>query len=123
MCGLKSSNNDPQETKEKNIKNMQKIVLFIEPSDDAWRTPFKAGHLFMNRFSIGEEANFEIVKIFELGKSSEKMAIPNRPEFAGYRKQKGMSLSKLILFIGETITTLGHGSSIFVIFCQFKTIP
>ena len=43
---------------------MQKIVLFIEPNEDAFQTPFKSGHLFMNRFSIGEEANFEIVKIF-----------------------------------------------------------
>ena len=72
---------------------MQKIVLFIEPSDEAFVTPFKSGHLFMNRFSIGEEANFEIVKIFELGKSSWKMADSYRPEFAGDRKQKGMSLS------------------------------
>ena len=74
---------------------MQKIVLFIEPSDDAFFTSFKSGHLFMNRFSIGEEANFEIVKIFELGKFSWKMS-------KEYRKQKGMSLSKLILFIGGT---------------------
>ena len=74
---------------------MQKIVLFIEPSDDAYDTPFKSGHLFMNRFSIGEEANFEIVKILELGKSSWKMTIEDR-------NQKGMSLSTLILFIGRT---------------------
>ena len=74
---------------------MQKIVLFIEPSDDAWMTPFKAGHLFMNRFTIGEEANFEIVKIFELAKSS--WDISNK-----HGKRKGMSLSTLILFIGRT---------------------
>ena len=72
---------------------MQKIVLFIESSDEACMTPFKAGHLFMNRFTIGEEANFEIVKVFELGQSSRKMANPYRPEFAGDRRQKGMSLS------------------------------
>ena len=48
---------------------MQKIVLFIEPSDEAFLTPSKIGHLFMNRFTIEEEASFEIVKIFELGKS------------------------------------------------------
>ena len=82
---------------------MQKIVLFIEPSDDAFYTPFKAGHLFMNRFSIGEEANFEIVKIFELGKSSCKMTFPDDSEYSNFeenRNQKGMSLSTLILFIG-----------------------
>ena len=81
---------------------MQKIVLFIEPSDDAFQTPFKAGHLFMNRFSIEEEANFEIVKILKLGKSSWKMSNLDLPVFAGDRKQKGMSLSTLILFIGGT---------------------
>ena len=74
---------------------MQKIVLFIESNDDAFYTPFKAGHLFMNRFTIEEEANFEIVKIFELGKSSFNMSKADG-------NQKGMSLSTLILFIGRT---------------------
>ena len=84
---------------------MQKIVLFIEPSEDAWMTPFKSGHLFMNRFSIGEEANFEIVKIFELGKSSLKMSWSGHSEYSNFeenRNQKGMSLSTLILFIRGT---------------------
>ena len=84
---------------------MQKIVLFIEPNEDAFDTSFKSGHLFMNRFSIGEEANFEIVKIFELGKSSFKMTFPGDSEYSNFeenRNQKGMSLSTLILFIGGT---------------------
>ena len=75
---------------------MQKIVLFIEPSDDAFETPFKIGHLFMNRFTIEEEANFEIVKIFELGKSSEKMWDSYDPEYSNLeedRNYKGMSLT------------------------------
>ena len=84
---------------------MQKIVLFIEPTEDAFDTSFKSGHLFMNRFSIGEEANFEIVKIFELGKSSFKMSWPDHSEYSNYaeeRNKKGMSLSTLILFKGGT---------------------
>ena len=64
---------------------MQKIVLFIEPCDEAFSTSFKSGYLFMNRFSIGEEANFEIVKILKLGKS---WNISYEDE-----TQKGMSLS------------------------------
>ena len=75
---------------------MQKIVLFIEPNDKAFVTPFKIGHLFMNRFTIDEEAKFEIVKIFELGKSSVKMADSGNPEYSNFeeiRDQKGMSLS------------------------------
>ena len=50
---------------------MQKIVFFIEPSDRAFDTPFKIGNLFMNRFVVEEDAAFEVLKIFELGKTSE----------------------------------------------------
>ena len=49
---------------------MQKIVLFIEPSEDAWLTPVKIGNLFMNRFVIDEDVSSEILGIFELGKTS-----------------------------------------------------
>ena len=45
---------------------MQKIVLFIEPTEDAWGTPFKIGNLFMNRFAVDEDAASEILKIYEL---------------------------------------------------------
>ena len=44
------------------------LVLFIEPSDKAHRTPLKAGHLFMNRFAIDEDAGFEIINVLELEK-------------------------------------------------------
>ena len=43
----------------------QKIVLFIEPSDVAWKTPSKIGNLFMNRFAIEEAASYEILKIYD----------------------------------------------------------
>ena len=72
---------------------MHKIVLFIEPTDDAFSTPYKIGHLFMNRFTIDEEAKFEIVKVFELAKSSYKMMSSNHPEYSNFeedRDQKGM---------------------------------
>ena len=75
---------------------MQKVVLFIEQSDKTYDTPLKAGHLFMNRFSIEEEANYEIVKILELGKSSWKMADSDHSKYSNFeenRNQKGMSLS------------------------------
>ena len=81
---------------------MQKIVLFIEPSDDAFITPFKIGHLFMNRFTIEEGANYEIVKLYELEKSSVKMSnqfYRNYSNFEGDRNKKGMSLSKQVTFI------------------------
>ena len=47
---------------------MQKIVVFIEPIDELFFTPLKIGNLFMNRFAVDEDAAFEILKIFELGK-------------------------------------------------------
>ena len=74
---------------------MQKIVLFIEPNDDAWCTPSKIGHLFMNRFSVDEDASFEIVKILELGKTSVRMSYPKHSDYKNYeneRKQKGTDL-------------------------------
>ena len=43
---------------------MQKIVVFIEEADEPSVTPLKTGNLFMNRFSIDEDAGVEILKIF-----------------------------------------------------------
>ena len=45
---------------------MQKIILFVEPSDNAYETPGNIGNLFMNRFAVDEDASIEILKIFEL---------------------------------------------------------
>ena len=50
----------------KREKNMQKIVLFIEPNNFAFHTPVRMGDLFMNRFAIEEKDSSEILKIFEL---------------------------------------------------------
>ena len=47
------------------LKLKQKIVLFIEP-DSGWTTPSKIGKSFMNRFSIDEDASFEILQIIEV---------------------------------------------------------
>ena len=72
---------------------MQKIVLFMEPNDDACFTPLKIGNLFMNRFAVEEDAASEILKILELGKTSRKMSFLANPEYEEERKQKGMDLS------------------------------
>ena len=76
-------------------KSSQKIVLFIEPHDDAFYTPSKIGHLFMNRFAVDEDSSFEIVKVLELEKTSLAMYYPNHPEYKNFekeRKQKGIDL-------------------------------
>ena len=81
---------------------MQKIVLFIESSDDAFQTPEKICHLFMNRFSVDEDASFEVLNILELGKASIKMSYPGNPAYANFeneRKEKGMGLVKLICIL------------------------
>ena len=44
----------------------QKIVLFIEPAEEAWSKPSKIGNLFLNRFAIDEDAKNEILKIYQL---------------------------------------------------------
>ena len=89
---------------------MHKIVLFIEPNDDAFYTPCKIGNLFMNRFAVGEDTASEIVKIFELDKTSLKISRPKDPEYKNLEeetKQKGMDLinhessSKLTLQFGS----------------------
>ena len=47
-------------------KLMQKIVLFIEPQEGKYITPSKIGNLFMNRFSIDEDASHETSGIYYL---------------------------------------------------------
>ena len=47
-------------------KLMQKIVLFIEPPEGKYITPSKIGNLFMNRFSIDEDASHETLGIYYL---------------------------------------------------------
>ena len=76
-------------------KNMQKIVLFIEPNQDTWITPNKISDLIMNRFE--ENAKFKIVKIFALEKSYSKLPFSNfYPDLEEERNKKGMNLSTLI---------------------------
>ena len=72
---------------------MQKIILFVEPNDDLFYTPAKIGDLFMNRFAIDENTSCEILKRFELGKTSVQMSFPkhkNNNNFVEERTQKGM---------------------------------
>ena len=66
---------------------MQKIVLFIEPSEEEYHTPSKIGISFLNRFAIDEDAATEILKIFELGKTSWKMSYPYDNEYNENKKE------------------------------------
>ena len=46
----------------------QNIVLFIEQAEQPWQTPSKIANLFINRFAIDEDANHEVLKIYQLDK-------------------------------------------------------
>ena len=74
---------------------MQKIVLFIEPNDDLCLTPLKIGNLFLNRFAVDENAPSEVLKIFELEKTSWEISSSNGNDgnFTEERKQKGKDLT------------------------------
>ena len=79
---------------------MHGIVLFIEPSDDAFNTPSKIGHLFMNRFAIDEDAGFEILNVLELEKTSLKMSRSKDPKYKNYEigrivKVMGLKLKEI----------------------------
>ena len=51
----------------------QNIVIFVEPSKEKWRCPFKIGRLYMNRFAIDENDQNEILSVVEL---TETLLIP-----------------------------------------------
>ena len=72
---------------------MQKIILFFEPNDEKFMTPEKIGALFMNRFAIDEDASSEILKWFELGKTSFEMSWQEGETYNNFvedRQRKGM---------------------------------
>ena len=69
---------------------MQKVVLFTEPFDDAWSTPLKAGNLLMNRFAIDEDAASEILKIFELEKTSNEISNADDPKYMNFIEQRDL---------------------------------
>ena len=77
---------------------MQKIILFIEPNDDAFMTPAKIGDIFMNRFAIDENASCEILKKFELGKTSFDMHWSRR-----HRETRKKGMDHFILSLNNQI--------------------
>ena len=60
-----------------------------KPSDKKFTVPSKAGYLFMNRAAVDEDDQCEILKIFELEKTSMDMNDRYNEVFEDQRKQKG----------------------------------
>jgi len=50
-------------------KIMQNLLVFMEPSEDAWKTSLKGGYMILNRFCIDEDAAFELSGVYYLEKS------------------------------------------------------
>ena len=54
-------------------KNMQNLVLLMEPSEEACDINLKGGNMCLNRFSIDEDAEFELSGVHYLRKSLDVM--------------------------------------------------
>ena len=52
---------------------MQNLVVFMEPSENAYSTPLKGGNMILNRFCIDEDAAFELSGVISLTKTSEEI--------------------------------------------------
>ena len=50
--------------------NMHNVIVFIEQSELAYHTNHKITNLFLNRFTIEEEAANESLGVYYLGKDS-----------------------------------------------------
>ena len=68
-------------------KNIQNLVFFMEPSGDEHKISLKGGNMCLNRFSIDEDAAFELSGVHYLEKSSDDMTF--KKEFEFERKSKG----------------------------------
>ena len=55
-------------------KNIQNLVFFMEPSGDEHKISLKGGNMCLNRFSIDEDAAFELSGVHFLEKSSWDMS-------------------------------------------------
>ena len=70
-------------------KKMQNLVVFMEPSEDAYDTPLKGGNMILNRFCIDEDAAFELSGVNSFKKSSYGVEYGKSPKFILKRIQKG----------------------------------
>ena len=73
---------------------MHNVILFAEAFKETWGTPLKIGDLFFNRFGVDEDAAFEMLGVYQLEKTSVKMAWSRHEEYKNFekeRKDKGKS--------------------------------
>ena len=97
-------------------KIMQNLIVLMEPSEDAYETPLKAGKIILNPFCIDEEAAFELSVVNYLQKSSGRIKYGNSLEFKEKRKVKGKAYSFFrSYFILRTLIIMNN--------CQLIILP
>ena len=45
-------------------ENMKNIIVFIEPNEHSCSPNWKIAHLYLNRFTIDEDASFELLGVY-----------------------------------------------------------
>ena len=68
---------------------MQNIVVFMEPSEDAWDTSSNYGNMILNRLCIDEDAAFELSGVHYFQKSSKSICFGDNAQNMLKRKEKG----------------------------------
>ena len=76
---------------------MQNLVILMEPTEHDYDIDLKYGDMFLNRFSIDEDAEFELSGVYYLEKSSDD--IIDEEEFEIERKTKGNGYLSLKLTV------------------------
>ena len=70
-------------------KNMQNLVVLMEPSEDACNISLMGGKMWLNRFSIDEDAAFELSGVHYLEKSLKNNLFDEKFEVVRKFKGKG----------------------------------
>ena len=78
---------------------MQNLVVLMEPSEDGFDASLKTGNMILNRFSIDEDAAFELSGVIYLKKSSREMWYGDSPVLNEKRKVKGKEYSFLWFYL------------------------
>ena len=91
------------------LKKMQNVILIIDQSGNDWSTPLKSGNSFMNRFSIDEDAAFEIIGIYHL--DTELSSILAEQRFYMEEDRKGRGREKSLLSFNTIATQLRLNSN------------
>ena len=68
---------------------MQNLVILMEPNEDADEVSLKGGNMCLNRFSINEDAAFEISGVHYLKEWSFKITDTNTYRSTAKREAKG----------------------------------